>query len=181
MTDVTDMADIIHIEHITKTYEGTAQMPRGTTPEWQGPALWLRSVAKAARLTSSTTPPVQAVREVCLTARPGEVFGLVGPTGSGKTTLIKISAGLIRPTSGQAEVAGISLEHPQEIPTCVSYVSTTGWMGLEWPQGCKSASDEEGARAPDRLGGRDHRADNLPVGSLGEYALMGVWYERAYA
>src|SRR5262249_56906304 len=42
-------------------------------------------------------------------------------------------AGLIRPTSGRGEVAGISLERPQEIRKRVSYVSTTGWMGLEWP------------------------------------------------
>ncbi len=124
---------MIHIEHITKTYEGVEQSLRGTKLEWKGPALWLRNLAKATRLTSSAAPPVQALRDVSLTVRPGEVFGLVGPNGSGKTTLIKILAGLIRPTSGQGEVAGISLHYPQEIRTRVSYVSTTGWMGLEWP------------------------------------------------
>ena len=127
------MTDMIRIEHITKTYEGVEQSLRGTKLEWKGPALWLRNLAKATRLTSSPAPPVQALRDVSLTVRPGEVFGLVGPNGSGKTTLIKILAGLIRPTSGQGEVAGISLDRPQEIRTRVSYVSTTGWMGLEWP------------------------------------------------
>lgn len=127
------MTDMIHLEHITKTYDGVEQSLRGTKLEWTGPALWLRNLAKAARLTSSAAPPVQALRDVSLTVRPGEVFGLVGPNGSGKTTLIKILAGLIRSTSGHGEVAGVSLDRPQEIRTRVSYVSTTGWMGLEWP------------------------------------------------
>ena len=127
------MMEIIHLEHITKTYEGVEQSLRGTKLEWKGPALWVRNLAKVARLTSNTAPPVKALRDVSFTVRPGEVFGLVGPHGSGKTTLIKILAGLIRPTSGDGEVAGISLDQPAAIRKHVSYVSTTGWMGLEWP------------------------------------------------
>jgi ABC-2 type transport system ATP-binding protein len=127
------MDHIIRIERITKTYAGVEQSLRGTKLEWKGPALWARNLAKAARLTSSAAPPVCALDDVTLSVRPGEVFGLVGPNGSGKTTLIKILAGLIRPTSGDGEVAGIGLDHPKEIRKRVSYVSTTGWMGLEWP------------------------------------------------
>jgi ABC-2 type transport system ATP-binding protein len=127
------MIPIVEIERITKTYDGVEQSLRGTKLEWKGPALWLRNLAKATRLTSSGAPPVQALRDISLTVQPGEVFGLVGPNGSGKTTLIKILGGLIRPTSGRGEVAGVALEHPAEIRTRVSYVSTTGWMGLEWP------------------------------------------------
>lgn len=127
------MNHIIEIERISKTYPGVEQSLRGTKLEWKGPALWVRNLAKAARLTSSAAPPVQALRDVSLTVRPGEVFGLVGPNGSGKTTLIKILAGLIRPTSGHGKVAGSSLDQPAEIRTRVSYVSTNGWMGLEWP------------------------------------------------
>lgn len=124
---------MIAIERIAKTYEGVEQSLRGTKLEWKGPALWLRNLARATRLTSSAAPPVQALREVSLSVRPGEVFGLVGPNGSGKTTLIKILAGLIRPTTGRGEVAGVGLDRPAEIRKRVSYVSTTGWMGLEWP------------------------------------------------
>jgi ABC-2 type transport system ATP-binding protein len=127
------MDHIIHIEHVSKIYPGVEQSLRGTKLEWKGPALWARNLANAARLTSSAVPPVRALDNVSLMVQPGEVFGLVGPNGSGKTTLIKILAGLIRPTSGSGEVAGIGLDHPKEIRKRVSYVSTTGWMGLEWP------------------------------------------------
>lgn len=126
-------AGMAHIEHISKTYSGVEASLRGTKLEWKGPALWARNLIRAARLTSSVAPPVTALRDVSLHIAPGEIFGLVGPNGSGKTTLIKILAGLIRPTSGAGSVAGVSLDHPAAIRRKVSYVSTTGWMGLEWP------------------------------------------------
>lgn len=126
-------AAIVRVERISKTYPGVEASLRGTKLEWKGPALWARNIVRAARLTSSAAPPVAALRDVSLTVAPGEIFGLIGPNGSGKTTLIKIIAGLIRPTSGAGAVAGVSLDRPGEIRGLVSYVSTTGWMGLEWP------------------------------------------------
>ncbi|HEU5343127.1 MAG TPA: ABC transporter ATP-binding protein [Ktedonobacterales bacterium] len=125
--------DLVRVERISKTYPGVEASLRGTKLEWKGPALWARNLVRAVRLTSSAAPPVPALRDVSLSIAPGEIFGLVGPNGSGKTTLIKILAGLIRPTSGSGSVAGVSLDHPGEIRRKVSYVSTTGWMGLEWP------------------------------------------------
>src|SRR5438477_2646762 len=46
---------------------------------------------------------------------------------------MKIVAGLLQPTSGTGSVAGTCLANTREIRRKVSYVSTTGWMGLEWP------------------------------------------------
>ena len=125
--------NVVDVHHISKTFEGQEVSLRGTKLEAKGPALWLRNASRSLQLTSNRAPPVHALRDVSLHVAPGEVFGLVGRNGSGKTTLIKILAGLIRPTSGTGEVTGIALDRPEEIRKRVSYVSTTGWMGLEWP------------------------------------------------
>ncbi len=49
---------------------------------------------------------VTAVDNLSLAVRRGEIFGLVGPDGAGKTTTIRILAAIMNPTSGKATVAG---------------------------------------------------------------------------
>ena len=49
---------------------------------------------------------VEALGGVDLEVREGELVGLLGPNGAGKSTLVKIAVGLVRPTAGQAELAG---------------------------------------------------------------------------
>ncbi len=48
-----------------------------------------------------------ALEDCTLEVPPGEVLGLLGPNGAGKTTLLRIWAGLIRPSRGQARIAGL--------------------------------------------------------------------------
>lgn len=52
---------------------------------------------------------VRAVDSLDLSIRPGELFGLVGPDGAGKTTTLRLLAGLLDLTSGSAQVAGYDL------------------------------------------------------------------------
>ena len=49
---------------------------------------------------------VRALDGLSLEIRKGESFGLLGPNGSGKTTIIRMIAGLVRPTSGELRVLG---------------------------------------------------------------------------
>jgi len=67
-------------------------------------------------------PRVEAVKDLNLQIRPGEIFGLLGPNGSGKTTAIKMLLGLLYPTSGS--VFGKS-------PTDVSVKSRIGFLPEE--------------------------------------------------
>jgi ABC-2 type transport system ATP-binding protein len=50
--------------------------------------------------------PVRAVHEVSFNVSKGEIFGLIGPDGSGKTTLFRILTTLLIPDSGNARIAG---------------------------------------------------------------------------
>ena len=50
----------------------------------------------------------EALRPVSMVIRPGAVTGLVGPDGAGKTTLMRILAGLLEPSSGETKVAGLN-------------------------------------------------------------------------
>jgi ABC-type multidrug transport system ATPase subunit len=65
-----------------------------------------------------------AVNGVSFQVQRGEIFGFLGPNGSGKTTIIKTLCGLLKPTSGAAEVFGMdSLKQAETIRRQVGYMS----------------------------------------------------------
>ncbi|MGD8603768.1 MAG: ABC transporter ATP-binding protein [Anaerolineales bacterium] len=70
-------------------------------------------IIEAENLTRSFKQ-VQAVNGLDLNIRTGEIFGLVGPDGAGKTTTLRLLAGLLDPTSGTLEVAGCKLPDQAE-------------------------------------------------------------------
>jgi len=52
---------------------------------------------------------VRAVAEAALTAEPGSIVGLIGPNGSGKTTMLDVISGLVSPRAGSVHLDGESL------------------------------------------------------------------------
>jgi ABC-2 type transport system ATP-binding protein len=66
---------------------------------------------------------VHAVRDVSFSVEEGTLFGILGPNGSGKTTMNRILTGQIRPTSGGAQVLGVDvLRDPLKVREIVGIV-----------------------------------------------------------
>jgi len=67
---------------------------------------------------------VTAVDGLSFGVRPGELFGLVGPDGAGKTTTLRMLAGVMRPNDGDAEVFGVSVaRHAERVKDDLAYMS----------------------------------------------------------
>ena len=66
---------------------------------------------------------IPALQDISLEVKKGEIFGLIGPDGAGKTTLFRILTTLILPDSGSASVAGFDIiDQYKEIRRCVGYM-----------------------------------------------------------
>jgi ABC-2 type transport system ATP-binding protein len=80
--------------------------------------------AIAARQLSRRFGSFQAVRQVDLEVRYGEIFGLLGANGAGKTTTIKMLCGLLEPTDGEVSLAGeTSRLRSRELLRRIGYMS----------------------------------------------------------
>src|SRR5580658_5328598 len=56
--------------------------------------------------------PVQALKGISFSVRPGELMGLLGPNGAGKTTTVKVLSGLVSPSGGRATLLGAPAGEP---------------------------------------------------------------------
>jgi ABC-2 type transport system ATP-binding protein len=65
-----------------------------------------------------------AVEELSLEVRSGELFGIVGPDGAGKTTTLRMLAGVLPPSGGEGRVHGIDVgEDPEAVKPFIAYMS----------------------------------------------------------
>jgi sodium transport system ATP-binding protein len=84
---------------------------------------------------------VTALSKVTFEVRAGEIFGLLGPNGAGKTTALRILSTVLRPTGGQATVAGYDVStHPEKVRASIGFMSCntgiydrmTAWEMVEY-------------------------------------------------
>ena len=82
-----------------------------------GPAVSLHGVTR-------TFGDITAVDRLSLEVEDGELFGIVGPDGAGKTTTLRMLAGVLRPTSGEIRVAGVDVgADPEEVKHHIAYMA----------------------------------------------------------
>ncbi len=81
------------------------------------PAISTRGLARA-------FGEVKAVESLDLDVRRGEMFGLVGPDGAGKSTAIRVLCGILKPTGGEGRVLGFDLNRETEkVKSRIGYLS----------------------------------------------------------
>jgi ABC-2 type transport system ATP-binding protein len=92
-------------------------------------------VIKARGLTrrfTTKTGPVDAVQGIALDIEEGELVGFLGPNGAGKSTTLRMLTTLLRPTSGEATVAGRDLlADPAGVRERIGYVAQHTGVGAE--------------------------------------------------
>ena len=82
---------------------------------------------------TKTFDELKAVDDVSVTIKKGEIFSLIGPNGSGKTTIIKVIAGLLQPTEGELVVYGSNIsKDPIKSKSQIGYIpdEPTVWSSM---------------------------------------------------
>ena len=130
--------------------------------------------------------PVTAVDDLSLRVPRGQVFGLLGPNGSGKTTTIAMLLGLVKPASGTMRLFGLDAEGgPPDILSRVGAVMETpafypylsGLANLQYFQGIAQRGRlSEVDRLLELVGLSDHADSKFSIYSLGMKHRLGIAY-----
>ena len=130
--------------------------------------------------------PVTAVDDLSLRVPGGQVFGLLGPNGSGKTTTIGMLLGLVKPASGTMRLFGLDADGgPPDVLSRVGAVMETpafypylsGRANLQYFQGItQRGTTSEVDRLLEVVGLSDHADSKFSVYSLGMKHRLGIAY-----
>lgn len=144
------------------------------------PAVALRGVSKRYR----ARPILEGLD---LTVTDGQVVGLIGPNGCGKTTVLRIVAGLVQPSDGEVWVGGYPLHtHPGHMAPSIGVLfdppgllpHLTGWQNLRMLASLRHAIDEELVRQWMRRVGLDS-TDRKRVGAYSQGMLQRLGLAQA--
>jgi ABC-2 type transport system ATP-binding protein len=131
------------------------------------PAIQTAGLSKTYRGSGLRGPGVQALEDLTIEVREGEIFGFLGPNGAGKSTTIRLLLGYLHATAGRASLFGLDVERDGlEIRRRVGYL----------PGGIALYDNMSGQDLLDYLGhlygrGSPRRAELLERLELGNAAL----------
>lgn len=114
-------------------------------------------------------PGVLAVDRLSFTVTPGEIFGLVGPDGAGKSTTLRMLAGVLPPDAGSARVAGCDVvKDPESVKRHISYMPERFGLyeDLTVDENIRFYADLFGVRRPER---EQRSARLLAAAGMGEF------------
>ncbi|MBJ6363601.1 ABC transporter ATP-binding protein [Paenibacillus sp. GCM10012307] len=124
------------------------------------------------------------IHEVSFDVRPGEIFGFLGPNGSGKTTTIRMLVDLIKPTGGKVMIGGYNVQkQPEqalrhvgcivENPEVYPYLS--GWENLDHFARMQPGIGQDRIQEVVDIVGMDQRIhDKVKTYSLGMRQRLGI-------
>jgi drug efflux transport system ATP-binding protein len=115
------------------------------------------------------------IQGIDLSIEEGEIFGLIGPDGAGKSTLIRMLAGILEPTEGEISLRGIDAVHAyEEVRRLVGYMPQT--FGLYGP-----LTVEENLRAVARIHGVRSAEFRKRAERLYRFSGLGPFRDRRAA
>ncbi|HYY33855.1 MAG TPA: ABC transporter ATP-binding protein [Gaiellaceae bacterium] len=141
------------------------------------------AVAFSARGLAKRYGKIRALGGVDVTVEEGELVGLLGPNGAGKSTLVKIGCGLVRASSGRAEVCGAPAGS-HEARAVMGYLAELfrfpGWysadelLGLHQRLAGSSGGEDERAELLDLVGLTEARTRRVDEMSKGMQQRLGI-------
>jgi len=124
------------------------------------------------------------IHDVSFDVQAGEIFGFLGPNGSGKTTTIRMLVDLIKPTAGEIEVCGYNIDRAPEqalrhigciVENPEVYTYMTGWENLEHFARMQEGIGEDRIHEVVEIVGLEQRIyDKVKTYSLGMRQRLGI-------